>query len=292
MYKIKKTIKQNPFYLIFSKPGIYLKVLLWRTCLIGLFTLAMGLLIKFFHFDKSTIPPTMHSLIGIVIGLLLVFRTNTAYDRWWDGRKIIGNLSTQVGLITARLGTIKSYELNLYSNSELDGTRKFKKVVKKFLVSLHDYLVNTNDNEESSAFHIKQNKIIEEAFIELHNFDQMDANVTHINNSLNLLLEHSNNLERIKNTPIPLAYVLHIKMSILIYLLTLPFGMFHEMGLWATPLVMLVYYIIAGVEIISNEIENPFADDPNDLPTSQLFKDMLDALKDNEKKVVNTEIKL
>jgi len=55
---------------------------------------------------------------------------------------------------------------------------------------------------------------------------------------------------------------------------------------------MLVYYIIAGVEIISNEIENPFADDPNDLPTSQLFKDMLDALKDNEKKVVSTEIKL
>ena len=288
MYKIKKTIRQNPFYLIFSKPGIYLKVLLWRTCLIGLFTLVMGLLIKFCHLEKSTIPPTMHSLIGIVIGLLLVFRTNTAYDRWWDGRKIIGSLSTQVGLITARLGTMKSYEISLYPNSVLDGTSKFKKVVKKFLVSLHDYLVNTNDNEESSAFHIKQNKIIEEAFIELSKFDSSDQNVTHINNSLNLLLEHSNNLERIKNTPIPLAYVLHIKMSIMIYLLTLPFGMFHEMGLWSTPLVMLVYYIIAGVEIISNEIENPFADDPNDLPTSQLFKDMLDALKDNEKKVVNT----
>ena len=286
MHQIKKSIKQNPFYLIFSKPGIYLKVLLWRTCLIGLFTLAMGLFVKFFHFDKSTIPATMHSLIGIVIGLLLVFRTNTAYDRWWDGRKIISNLSTHVGLITARLGTMKSYHL------DLDTTKKFKAIIKKFLVSLHDYLVNTNDNEESSAFHIKQNKIIEEAFIELNEFDQTDQNVTQINNSLNLLLEYSNNLERIKNTPIPLAYVLHIKMSILIYLLTLPFGMFHEMGLWATPLVMLVYYIIAGVEIISNEIENPFADDPNDLPTSELFEDMLDALKDNEKKVVNSKIKL
>jgi putative membrane protein len=286
VHQIKKSIKQNPFYLIFSKPGIYLKVLLWRTCLIGLFTLAMGLFVKFFHFDKSTIPATMHSLIGIVIGLLLVFRTNTAYDRWWDGRKIISNLSTHVGLITARLGTMKSYHL------DLDTTKKFKAIIKKFLVSLHDYLVNTNDNEESSAFHIKQNKIIEEAFIELNEFDQTDQNVTQINNSLNLLLEYSNNLERIKNTPIPLAYVLHIKMSILIYLLTLPFGMFHEMGLWATPLVMLVYYIIAGVEIISNEIENPFADDPNDLPTSELFEDMLDSLKDNEKKVVNSKIKL
>ncbi len=288
MHQIKKTLKKNAFYLIFSKPGVYLKVLVWRTCLIGLFTLAMGLFVKFFHFDKSTIPATMHSLIGIVIGLLLVFRTNTAYDRWWDGRKIIGNLSTQVGLITARLGTMKSYQNNYYS----DSTKNFKRIVKKFLVSLHDYLVNSMDNQESTTFHIKQNKIIEEAFIELHQFDSNDPNVAHINNSLNLLLEHSNNLERIKNTPIPLAYVLHIKMSILIYLLTLPFGMFHEMGLWATPLVMLVYYIIAGVEIISNEIENPFADDPNDLPTSELFKDMLDALKDNEKKVVSTKIKL
>lgn len=290
MHQIKKTLKQNTFYLIFSKFGVYLKVLLWRTCLIGLFTLSLGLFVKFFHFDKSTIPPTMHSLIGIVIGLLLVFRTNTAYDRWWDGRKIIGNLSTQVGLITARLGTIKSYQKTYYS--DLDSTKNFKIIVKKFLISLHDYLVNTIDNQESTTFHIKQNKIIEEAFIELHKFDPNDPNVVHINNSLNLLLEHSNNLERIKNTPIPLAYVLHIKMSILIYLLTLPFGMFHEMGLWATPLVMLVYYIIAGVEIISNEIENPFANDPNDLPTSELFKDMLDALKDNEKKVVSTKIKL
>jgi putative membrane protein len=292
MNKIKKTIKTNPFYLIVSKPGIYLKVLLWRTCIIGLFTLIMGLLVKYFNLDKSTIPPTMHSLIGIVIGLLLVFRTNTAYDRWWDGRKIIGNLSTQIGLITARLGTMKSYELNFYPDSNFDTTNKFKRIVKKFMLSLHDYLVNSDDNEESSVFHIKQNKIIEEAFIELNNFDQTNQNIGHINNSLNLLLEYSNNLERIKNTPIPLAYVLHIKMSILIYLLTLPFGMFHEMGLWATPLVMLVYYIIAGVEIISSEIENPFADDPNDLPTSELFKDMLDALKDNEKKVVSTKIKL
>jgi ion channel-forming bestrophin family protein len=125
---------------------------------------------------------------------------------------------------------------------------------------------------------------------ELDNYDQSNPNVSNIHVSLNKMLEYSNNLERIKNTPIPLAYVLHIKMSILIYLITLPFGMFHDLGLWATPLVMLVYYIIAGVEIISNEIENPFADDPNDLPTSQLFNDMLETLKDYDQKLGKREI--
>ena len=98
--------------------------------------------------------------------------------------------------------------------------------------------------------------------------------------SLGKLLEHSNSLERIKNTPIPLSYVLHIKISIFIYMITLPFGLFHDLGLWATPMVMLVYYIIAGVEIISNEIENPFADDPNDLPTDTLFDVIVGTLWD------------
>jgi putative membrane protein len=45
----------------------------------------------------------MHSLIGLVIGLLLVFRTNTAYDRWWEGRKVIGSLSQEISLISIRL---------------------------------------------------------------------------------------------------------------------------------------------------------------------------------------------
>jgi putative membrane protein len=48
----------------------------------------------------------MHSLIGLVIGLLLVFRTNTAYDRWWEGRKVIGSLSQEISLISIRLNLI------------------------------------------------------------------------------------------------------------------------------------------------------------------------------------------
>jgi predicted membrane chloride channel (bestrophin family) len=41
--------------------------------------------------------------IGLVIGLLLVFRTNTAYDRWWEGRKVIGSLSQEISLIRLNL---------------------------------------------------------------------------------------------------------------------------------------------------------------------------------------------
>jgi putative membrane protein len=223
----------------------------------------------------------MHGLIGIVIGLLLVFRTNTAYDRWWDGRKIISNLSTHTSLISARMGAIEYSQrtIRLYDVNVTDGLRK---AVNEFINTLSVYLREGNDDEASLAFHMAQKNTIERAFIELEHIGHEEHSPA-ISTSLNQLLECSNGLERIKNTPIPLSYVLHIKMSIFIYLITLPFGMFHDLGLWATPLVMLVYYIIAGVEIISNEIENPFADDPNDLPTSELFATILETFNNNKK---------
>jgi putative membrane protein len=43
--------------------------------------------------DKSYVKniTLMHGMLGFVISLLLVFRTNTAYDRWWEGRKMFNS---------------------------------------------------------------------------------------------------------------------------------------------------------------------------------------------------------
>jgi putative membrane protein len=269
--EIEKTIKRNTYYQVFTKPQVYLKVLLTRTIGIGAFSLVMGLIIKFLEWDSYTIPASMHSLIGIVIGLLLVFRTNTAYDRWWDGRKMISSVSHEIDMISARLGAIETQEN--YTHIE-----EYRLSVREFLVKLRNYLSSGEDGESSVQFHLAQKKSIQKAIIALNKMDNKDPNIMGLMNSLDKMLEYSNNLERIKNTPIPLSYVFHIKMSIFIYLVTLPFGMFHDLGLWAVPMVMLIYYIIAGVEIISNEIENPFANDPNDLPTHKLFDVILKTL--------------
>lgn len=273
--EIEKSIRRNTYYQVFSKPQVYLKVLLTRTIGIGIFALVMGLIVKFLDWDSYTIPSSMHSLIGIVIGLLLVFRTNTAYDRWWDGRKMISAISHEIDMISARLGAIEKHENYLQ-------LEEYRLSVREFLVKLRNYLSAGEDGESSVQFHIAQKKSIQKAIIALNKLDNKDINIMGLMTSLDKLLEYSNNLERIKNTPIPLSYVFHIKMSIFIYLVTLPFGMFHDLGLWAVPMVMLIYYIIAGVEIISNEIENPFANDPNDLPTHKLFDVVLKTLANKQ----------
>lgn len=274
--EIQSKIKGNIFYLLFAKPNIYLKVLLYRTLGMGLFTFVVWYSIKYFELTSFTIPSAMHSLIGIVIGLLLVFRTNTAYDRWWDGRKIIASIASEVSIVTARLNSLRISHLDIYESDRVD---EIKKQLNDFLLSLRNYLTIGQDNQHSLAFHVKQKNHLESLFRNVSYLKQDDNIKGMLNNSFLKLMEYSNQLERIKNTPIPLSYVFHIKVSVMIYLLTLPFGMFHDLGIWSVPLVMLIYYIIAGVEIISSEIENPFAGDPNDLPTHKLFKTMLETLK-------------
>lgn len=273
MNKIRREIKRNTFVLLVSKPNIYLKELLWRTILIGIVTLMINLVFHWLSFDSFTIPASMHSLIGI--GLLLVFRTNTAYDRWWEGRKMISGLSQEIGLISARMSS-------MYDGFNDEALDEFKKYVDEFLLTLRDYLKSGDDGKESVIFHLTQKRKMEKAFKALNKINKSDVNTNGLNASIGKLLEYSNALERIKNTPIPLSYKLHIKMSIFIYLMTLPFGLFHDLGMLAIPMVMLIYYIIAGVEIISNEIENPFAEDPNDLPTAELFSGIIDSLHDKE----------
>ena len=85
--------------------------------------------------------------------------------------------------------------------------------------------------------------------------------------------------DRIKSTPIPLSYALHIKASLALYLLSMPFGLFHDLGVWSAPMVMLSFYVVAGIEIISGEIEDPFHGDPNDLKVDKYLADAREAVR-------------
>ena len=76
--------------------------------------------------------------------------------------------------------------------------------------------------------------------------------------------------ERIRNTPIPMAYALHLKRILLLYCLTLPFGFIGQLGWFAIPIVLIVFYTMVGIELIGEEIEDPFGLDENDLPVEEL----------------------
>jgi putative membrane protein len=80
--------------------------------------------------------------------------------------------------------------------------------------------------------------------------------------------------ERIKNTPIPYSYSAFIKKFIFMYVATLPFGFALSMGYLAIPVVAFIFYVLASLEIVAEEIEDPFGFDDNDLPMQKIAENI------------------
>lgn len=258
---IKHENQKSWIVILFTKPKLYLYNLLKRTVIIGLFLFSLFEMLKYFNIGQSQIIPTsLHSLIGLVIGLLLVFRTNTAYDRWWEARKIFASIHSTFLYIRIKFSSQYSEKevIKLLSHLNED--------IFKYIAADEE---SANTKERFMRNYKKLSVIVAGEQLPSPIFGSLEKKLMDI-------LEYFTSLERIKDTPIPMSYSFHIKLSIFLFLLSLPFGMFFDLGIMAIPCVMVLFFIIAGIEIISNEIENPFKGDPNDLPIE-------DYKKENEK---------
>ena len=78
--------------------------------------------------------------------------------------------------------------------------------------------------------------------------------------------------ERIRKTPIPYSYSLFLKKFIFLYIITIPFGMVYDFNYWTIPIAAVILYVLGSIELIAEEIEDPFGRDANDLPTDNLAK--------------------
>ncbi|HRF79967.1 MAG TPA: bestrophin family ion channel, partial [Flavobacteriales bacterium] len=104
-----------------------------------------------------------------------------------------------------------------------------------------------------------------------------------LNTELVQFLDICGACERIKNTPIPYSYSSFIKKFIVIYVLTLPFGFVFSLGYIAIPVVMFIFYVLASLELIAEEIEDPFGTDTNDLPMDKIGQ----KIKENVEEILN-----
>lgn len=75
---------------------------------------------------------------------------------------------------------------------------------------------------------------------------------------------------------------MYIKKFIFIYIITLPFGFVTTTEYMTVPIVILISFVILSVELIAEEIEDPFGRDINDLPTDELSA----KIKDNVREIL------
>lgn len=99
-----------------------------------------------------------------------------------------------------------------------------------------------------------------------------DTQLLIIDSDLRMLNEVAGACERIRNTPIPYSYSAFIKKFIFFYVMTMPIAFVFQMGYYIIPVAVFVLYVLASLEILAEEIENPFGTDANDLPLDAISK--------------------
>lgn len=219
----------------------------------------------------------MHGMLGFVISLLLVFRTNTAYDRWWEGRKLWGSLVNNSRNLALKLDAI----LNLEEDKVF-----FRKTIPHYAAVLNRHLKDEEtalqlfdglDLDINHRAHLP-NQVAKRMFEKINN-QYLAGKITGdqliiINAELQSFTEICGACERIKNTPIPYSYSAFIKKFIFFYVMTLPFGYAFSLGYYVAPVVVFIFYVLASLELIAEEIEDPFGNDANDLPTQKISENI------------------
>lgn len=260
---------------------------LWHSMLlIGLFSTIIAYVeIDYLQLsDKSLLKNTsiLHTVIGFVLSLLLVFRTNTAYDRWWEGRKMWGKLVNDSRNLALKLAV-------LIPENKPELKDFFANRIKLFAKVLHTHLTNEStkymlDEEEHPKYdaYLKNphppTKIVSELYTKIQEMSKdgliSPEDKINIYYNLNGFLDVAGACERIKNTPIPIAYALFIKKFIFVYVVTLPIGYVFTAGYFIVPLVMIIFYVLLSIELIAEEIEDPFNNGTNDLPTAKIAQNI------------------
>jgi putative membrane protein len=216
----------------------------------------------------------MHTLLGFVLSFLLVFRTNTAYERWWEGRKLWGALTNNSRNLAMKLSAILPPD---------DPNRAFfRQAIPMYALALRNHLSSNEtrielfDNlpsEVQQRIDLSKHIPNQVAALMYRQIQQLLENKTitgeqllYLNAELQSFTDICGACERIKNTPIPYSYSVFIKKFILFYVTTLPFGFVFSLGYLVIPIVGFIFYVLVSLELIAEEIEEPFGADENDLP--------------------------
>jgi putative membrane protein len=213
---------------------------------------------------KVAVPlgPAILSLLGIILGLLLVFRTNTAYDRWWEGRKLWGQL-VNVSRALAR-------QVNAALPPAEQGRRAlYTRVLTVFPGAL--------------AFHLRGSAVAETVspgplLSELAQAIYDDVGAGNLPRealiSLTPLVAALDDVmgacERIRTTPIPFSYSTYIKWFVVAFALLIPFALASEFGYGTVVAAMFLFFSTMGIELLAGEVEEPFGTDSNDLPLEDI----------------------
>ncbi len=247
---------------------------LGRTLAVAALTVGLIFIDKHTKYSLS-IPGTAHAMVGVALGLLLVFRTNASYARFWEGRILLGGLVNNCRDLARQ---VRSYMPHLDAGQldEIAGTISgFAAIMVAHLRSepimpvARTYLGDEGAAElqASSAPPLVVASQLGRRFVAEADAGRLsEMRLRTLDTGISDLIDLWGGCERILKTPVPFAYAHHIKSFLTIFCFTAPFTLVGIMG-WYAPLAAgVVAFGLYGIDEIGVEIEEPFGRDENDLP--------------------------
>ncbi|MBB3193996.1 bestrophin family protein [Roseateles terrae] len=302
--------RPSGLHLFFIMKGSILRSIRWTL----LANILLAVLVTVSHgsfFDhKLQVTALPFSLMGLPLAIFLGFRNNACYDRYWEARKMWGDVLQRCRSLARQLVTLVEPESSTSSGHATAHLRRilddrnwmvrqlpaFAHALRRHLRGLTrpdpawDHWMPEADREALARVGNPPSFLLLRLAQQLQvcrrqgRLDTVLA--TSIEAQLAGLTASAAACERIQSSPLPFAYTLLLHRTAYLYCFLLPFGLVDTMG-WLTPLVVaIVAYTFFGLDAVGDEIEEPFGDGPNDLPMDAICRaieiDMLQALGEPE----------
>jgi putative membrane protein len=245
----------------------------WYASLFGLYAALPVLLERSPYKHFNDMPSQFHAAMSLVLGWLLVFRTNTAYSRWWEARTLWGalvNASRNLSLKLVRLGNLSPAELE-----------RARQLIVAFPVALRCHLREESESHLPPAIRELAGDVrhvplaiaseLYQTVAAAKNSGQVDGDeLRTIDLELLRLMDICGGCERIVKTRIVKSYRVFARQCVALFLGTLPWGFAHDFQSWTIPLTLISAYFMLGLETVAEHVEEPFGYDEDDLDLESL----------------------
>ncbi|SMB98916.1 protein of unknown function UPF0187 [Hymenobacter roseosalivarius DSM 11622] len=241
---------------------------------------------RFFHVMSISLPLSVPMVLGTVLSLLLAFKSNQAYDRWWEARIVWGAI---VNDSRSLIRQVLCFTDAPYASEELRAwVERFTNRQIAWSYGLGMALRNKMDVEkirrylspEELAFVLKHNNL-PNALLELHAWDLRYAlnegwvnsyQQVELDRTLTRLTDSMGKCERIKNTVFPVTYTLYIHFSLFFFVLLLPFALLEIFGVLEVLMVVAISSSFFLIEKMAIHLQDPFEGKPTDTPVTAIAR--------------------
>jgi putative membrane protein len=220
---------------------------------------------------------------GVILGVLMGLRNRSAYDRWWEARRLWGQLINDSRNLAWK---IRSY----LPRQEIHMSR-IPELLTGFADALRDHLRGGAKLQDIPGF---EDETQQPAHVPSYLAGRIISRIAHWQRK-NLidartmqvfdvhsraLLEICGGCERIRNTPMSISYRTLLRLGLALNILAAPWYIMLELGLWSIPVLIVVCFFLVGVEAIDAAVEEPFGTALDDLPLSAYCNTVRDSIEE------------